>query len=247
MFKISNAIILAAGRGTRMKDLCDNTPKPLLKLNEKPLIEAIIEKLKKSGIKKITIVTGYMSEKFDYLIEKYNLSIVKNGEWESTNNMSSLKRVKHLLSNTLIINGDVVLKIPKFKKWYKTSCTYAELNTNINEWAITVDKKGNILDFNKNPGDWDGLFQREVTIFSKKLSKVIRNNIDKCDLNEYYEIIALEQAKNHKINFKPFIIEKNLIFDIDNKEEFLKMQDNYFNEDDDKYRDYVDHCSCEDK
>ena len=56
------AIILAAGRGSRMKKLTNDKPKCLVKLHGKPLLEWQLESMRKSGISEIAIVTGYKHE-----------------------------------------------------------------------------------------------------------------------------------------------------------------------------------------
>ena len=63
MEHVKNAIILAAGQGTRLRPYTDITPKSLLKVHGKPMIENIIEHLHTGHIYDITIVTGYMHEK----------------------------------------------------------------------------------------------------------------------------------------------------------------------------------------
>ena len=67
------AIILAAGRGSRMKNLTDDKPKYLVKLHQKPLLERQLESLRKSGINEIAIVTGYKHE----MLSSYNLAEFK--------------------------------------------------------------------------------------------------------------------------------------------------------------------------
>lgn len=59
------AMILAAGRGTRMGELTANTPKPLIKLNSKPLIEHHIEKLVAAGFSEIVINHAYLGEQIE--------------------------------------------------------------------------------------------------------------------------------------------------------------------------------------
>ena len=56
------AVILAAGKGTRMKELTQELPKPMLKVQGKPILEHIIEGVKSAGIRDIFIVTGYRAE-----------------------------------------------------------------------------------------------------------------------------------------------------------------------------------------
>ena len=59
MTKINNAIIMAAGMGTRMRPLTNETPKPLVKVNGIRMIESIIQALHQENITDITVVTGY--------------------------------------------------------------------------------------------------------------------------------------------------------------------------------------------
>jgi NDP-sugar pyrophosphorylase family protein len=61
------AIILAAGKGTRMRELTNEVPKPMLKVHGKPILEHILEGLAAAGVREIFIVTGFKAE----VIENY--------------------------------------------------------------------------------------------------------------------------------------------------------------------------------
>lgn len=80
------AIILAAGRGSRMKNLTDECPKCLVELRGKPLLEWQLIALREAGIKDISIVTGYKRE----LLADFGLKEFNNPRWASTNMVSSL-------------------------------------------------------------------------------------------------------------------------------------------------------------
>ena len=56
------AVILAAGKGTRMRELTKEVPKPMLKVQGKPILEHIIEGILRAGIREICIITGYAAE-----------------------------------------------------------------------------------------------------------------------------------------------------------------------------------------
>lgn len=80
------AIILAAGRGSRMKSLTDERPKCLVELRGKPLLEWQLAALRGAGISEIAIVTGYKRE----LLTDQGLTEFHNSRWAETNMVSSL-------------------------------------------------------------------------------------------------------------------------------------------------------------
>jgi choline kinase len=80
------AIILAAGRGSRMKNLTDERPKCLVELRGKPLLDWQLEALRAAGITEIAIVTGYKRE----LLANRGLIEFHNPRWSQTNMVSSL-------------------------------------------------------------------------------------------------------------------------------------------------------------
>lgn len=101
-----NAIILAAGTSSRFIPLSLLTPKALLTVNGEILIERQIRQLQDAGVNDITIVVGYKAELFEYLKDKYNVSIVHNEDYNKYNNTSSIIRVVDKLHNTFICSAD---------------------------------------------------------------------------------------------------------------------------------------------
>jgi L-glutamine-phosphate cytidylyltransferase len=80
------AIILAAGRGSRMGLLCADRPKCLIELKGKPLIERQIAALRRAGVDEIGVVRGYRAEMIDFP----GLSYFANQRWAETNMVMSL-------------------------------------------------------------------------------------------------------------------------------------------------------------
>lgn len=100
------AIILAAGRGSRMQKMTEEVPKCLIKFNDRPLIEWQLEALQGAGITSVAIVTGYKRE----LVKKYNLTEFFNHRWAETNMVSSLACAeKWLNEQTCIVSySDII-------------------------------------------------------------------------------------------------------------------------------------------
>jgi NDP-sugar pyrophosphorylase family protein len=59
---VDRAVVLAAGRGTRMRELTESIPKPMVKIGGKPVLQIIVEGLRRSGIKELLIIVGYRKE-----------------------------------------------------------------------------------------------------------------------------------------------------------------------------------------
>ena len=111
--RIKRAVIMAAGRGTRLYPLTDHTPKPLTKVCGKVIIETVIDSLIFNGINEIVVVTGYLGNKFEYLREKYkNVTLLTNPYWAECNNISSLYVARDYLEDAFIVDGDQLISDP---------------------------------------------------------------------------------------------------------------------------------------
>jgi dTDP-glucose pyrophosphorylase len=78
MTRIDNAVVLAAGRGTRMRELTNDVPKPMIEVRGKPVLQHIVEGLRDAGARKFLIIVGYHAEtvrKFFGDGRQYNVDI----------------------------------------------------------------------------------------------------------------------------------------------------------------------------
>ena len=106
------AIILAAGRGRRMKELGDQIPKCLIKLQGKPLLEYQLSALRQAGITEIALVTGYKSEMF----RDYDLAKFQNTRWAETNMVESLCYEEWLQTEPCIVSySDIFYEVSAVK------------------------------------------------------------------------------------------------------------------------------------
>jgi len=107
------AMILAAGRGERMRPLTDTTPKPLLEVKGKALIVYTIEKLAKAGFKTIVINIAHLGQKIIDALgngSKWNVEIIYSDEREEGALESAggiIKALPHLGEKFLVVNADI--------------------------------------------------------------------------------------------------------------------------------------------
>lgn len=135
-----NAIILAAGMGTRLRPLTNDIPKCLVPVLGTPFIERQIQFLHESSVTDITLVSGYKADKLDYLKDKYHVDIIHNDKYDVYNNIYSLYLVRHLFSDSFIIEGDVYMNSNCFPPSINASTYFSKHKENYeNEWELVVD------------------------------------------------------------------------------------------------------------
>ena len=96
-YKVDGALIIAAGFGSRFVPLTFETPKGLLEVFGERMIERQIRQLHEAGIRDITIAVGYLKEKFEYLIDKYDVKLLYNPEYSSKNTLTTIYRAAKVL------------------------------------------------------------------------------------------------------------------------------------------------------
>ena len=102
---MTTAILLAAGRGSRLGSITNDRPKCLVKCGGRPIIEWQIEALRGGGIERIVVVTGYCGD----LLEEYGHRRVVNPDWAQTNMVKSLLcAAEEVTGPTVVSYSDIV-------------------------------------------------------------------------------------------------------------------------------------------
>lgn len=110
------AMILAAGRGERMRPLTDHTPKPLLKVGGKPMIVWHLERLSAAGFKDIVINHAHLGKQIESTLgngDEWGLSITYSPEQMALETAGGIANALHLLGGEsfLVVNGDIYTDI----------------------------------------------------------------------------------------------------------------------------------------
>ena len=131
---INKAIILAAGRGSRLRGVLKGKPKPLLKIGDTTLIENLINNLKILNINKIIVVVGYKSQQIRNKL-KNKVKFIYYPHYKSTNNLHTLLYVRKELNEPLLCVFSDVL----FSKKILSNLVKRKEN-----FVLAIDKKSKL-------------------------------------------------------------------------------------------------------
>ena len=210
-----NSLIIAAGKGKRIKEFTKKIPKSLIKINNKTILKRQIDFMKKNKIKKISIVKGFRANKIKYKSIKYfyNLKYKKNEQ------LDSFFCAKEFFNEDTIVSfSDIIYDEEILKKIIKTKNAFTiaiqrdwkqkykkRFDHPMSEADKVIVKKNKItqigkkISINKTNGEFLGIF---------KISK----NMCKTLIKEYEELRKYKNTSKFQIHhFFQYLINKNII------------------------------------
>lgn len=139
-YRAKRAVFIAAGFGSRLAPITLNTPKPLVRIFGKRIIDGLIDACLQAGINEIYIIRGYLAEQFDQLLYKYPMiKFLDNPAFNEANNISSALCAKHLLSNAYVFEADLLISNPKIIcKYHYSSDFLAIKKDRTDDWCFEV-------------------------------------------------------------------------------------------------------------
>lgn len=219
-----NALILAAGMGTRLRPFTENIPKCLVPVNGTPIIERQITFLKEKGIQEITVVSGYKADRLNYLISKYGIEIVLNENYARYNNIYSLYSVLDRFGDTYIIEGDVWMEQNCFRTDLEFSTYFAcRKEFYRNEWGLIINEEQKLKSI--VIGDGTGYLMSGISYWKKEdcniIASQLRLKIRNSDFEKlYWDHIVLDVMNQLTIQVLPV----NGIYEIDTVTEWHQIQ-----------------------
>ncbi|MBQ9199729.1 MAG: NTP transferase domain-containing protein [Lachnospiraceae bacterium] len=231
MYKVDNAIILAAGTSSRFAPLSYERHKALTVVRGEVLIERQIRQLIQKDIREIYVITGYKAEQFEYLKEKFGVELIYNPYYLNRNNNSSIYVAKDYIKNSYICSADNYFIENPFEKEVDFSyyaVVYSKEMTD--EWCISTDNDGYINSVSIGGSDswymygqvfWDNKF-------SKKFLDILESVYKKEETyGKLWEEIFIAHLDTLKMRIKKY--PNNFIFEFDTLDELRKFDVSYIN------------------
>ncbi len=229
-YKVKRAIFLAAGFGSRMVPITLNTPKPLVLVKGKRIIETLLEAVVKAEIPEIVIVTGYLGEQFEILCKKYpNIKIIENKYYNEANNISSAFLIKDLLPRSYVLESDLILYNSNLIRKYEYQSNFLGKPVEVtDDWCFEV-KNGVIT--KQKVGGYNCYQMYGISYYTEEDGKNLSKDIEKVynmpgGKEKYWDQVPLDVCKqNYKITVRE--CKENDIVEIDTFNELKKIDPIY--------------------
>lgn len=151
------AVVLAAGKGTRMRPLTEDTPKPLLPVAGKPILEHNLEILRQE-VDEILIICGYEIEQFkDYYAEDEKVKIIEQEEAKGTAD-AALKAKDHVDQKTVLLNGDDIYGDDMKQAMRHDSAILAATSDSPEKFGVLEIQSGEVKDIEEKPEEPESNF-----------------------------------------------------------------------------------------
>lgn len=220
------AIILAAGMGTRLRPITLTTPKSLIEINGETLIERQIRFLKEKSINEIVVVTGYLAEKFEFLIEKYGVTLVHNENYDVYNNFYTMYLVRDYLADSYVIDADNYLVENFIDSNIQQSTYFSAFKKGFkDEWLLECGSDNKVKSIVVTSGE--GTIMSGVSFWDKEtgeyLSRVIEDYFSVGNFeNLYWDNLVMDNLDKISVYLKS--IPSESIFEIDNLSDLEKLK-----------------------
>lgn len=207
-YRVKRAVILAAGFGSRMVPITLNTPKPLVRVHGKMIIETLLDAIEAADIPEVVLIRGYLWEQFDQLKYKYpNIKFIENHLYNKANNISSAFMAKDLLENAYVCEADLLVSNPHLIRKYEYRSNYlGQYKDYTDDWCFKVEN-GVIKEL--LVGSENCYHMYGISYWTQEDGKKMSSDIEKVynmegGTEKYWDEVALRFCKeNYEIYVRP--------------------------------------------
>lgn len=226
--RVTTAVLVAAGTGSRLYPLTEKAPKCLTLVNGVSILERLVICLKQRGFKRLVVVTGYLEKSIrEFLGSQFHgmaIEYVFSPLYRTTNNIYSLWLARELVHEPfLLVESDLVFDVSLLDDMlYPDRIAVAHMQPNMNGSTVTLNKFQQVTRFqNGIDGPANEVRYKTVNIYSFSLASWSRivarldQHIKAGKVNSYYETVFAEMVAEGSLSLRAVSFDSKLWYEID--------------------------------
>ena len=230
--RITTALLLAAGTGSRLYPLTENAPKCLTIVNGMSILERLLSNLNRHGFKRLVVVTGHLQRHIRRFlgdrVGNIKIDYIFSPRYKETNNIYSLWMARKVIQGPfLLLESDLVFDESLLDSMlYPDRIAVAKLQSWMNGTSVTINKSQQVKAFYANNTDSFGdIKYKTVNIYSislnswRRIIKRLDKRISEGKVNGYYETIFAEMTADGSLSFESVSFDDNPWYEIDTHED----------------------------
>ncbi|MCU7922776.1 MAG: phosphocholine cytidylyltransferase family protein [Candidatus Thiodiazotropha sp. (ex Dulcina madagascariensis)] len=225
--RVTTALLLAAGTGTRLQPLTDNAPKCLTLVQGIPILERLVHTLQEQKFKRLVVVVGYMEDHIRaFLKEKtggMQVDFITSPVYRTTNNIYSLWLAQEQIQEPfLLVESDLVFDASMLEGMLQPDkIAISRTLPWMNGTTVTVDANKQVTAFHASGSASDAQQYKTVNIYSlslptwKEVQKRLDSYISGGRVGEYYEAIFTEMVADGSLHFEADFFNPDRWYEVD--------------------------------
>jgi choline kinase len=235
--RITTALLLAAGTGSRLLPLTKKSPKCLTLVNETSILERLVKSLNQNGFKRLVVVTGHLEDCIRNFLKTRagNLTIeyIFSPLYKTTNNIYSLWMARDIINEPfLLIESDLVFDPSLLKDMlYPDRIAIAKMEPWLNGSTVTINASKTINAFHSDAVNGSGPIRyKTVNIYSLSVSSwyLVIEKLNQFILagrvNEYYETVFRQLVIEKTLSFEAVFFDHKPWYEIDTIEDLASAE-----------------------
>ncbi len=236
--RVTTALLLAAGTGSRLYPLTRNEPKCLTIINTISILERLISSLNQHGFKRLVVVTGYLENRIrDFLgnqVGDIAIDYIFSPLYKTTNNIYSLWMAREVINEPfLLLESDLIFDESLLGTMlYPDSIAVSKIQPWMNGTCVTINKSQQVKAFLAGNADSFGEIKyKTVNIYSISLTswhcivKKLDQHISDGKVNDYYETVFAEMIADGSLSFEIVSFDGKPWYEIDTIEDLAKAEE----------------------
>jgi choline kinase len=235
--RITTALLLAAGTGSRLFPLTQNSPKCLTLVNDKSILERLVNNLRNQGFKRLVIVTGHEKDCImEFLGNKsgdISIEYIHSPHYKTTNNIYSLWMARNIINEPFVLfESDLVMNTALLDDMvYPDRIAVALMQPWLNGTTVSVNKANQVTKFQKGTTEpYSDIRYKTVNIYSfsllswQAIVKKLNQYITKGSVNCYYETVFSEMIDDKSLAFESVSFDHKPWYEIDTINDLAKAE-----------------------